>query len=262
MDFWEIPMIANYHTHTTRCHHAIGTEREYVENAIVRGLKHFGFSDHTPQWFPIDYYSTMRMYPEQLTEYCNTINGLKHEYASQIQIHLGLEVEYYPATWKELSMRLQDAGIEYMILGQHNCGNEYDTPHNSIATEDVSQLIAYCNQVITAIETGKFTYIAHPDFINFQGDRKIYETEMRRICKAAIETDTPLELNFLGISSNRNYPNPLFWPIVAEEGCKVIMGMDAHNPGTVINTKPEEIALELVNKWGLDLQQTVPLKPL
>ena len=42
-------MIANYHTHTWRCRHADGTEREYVETAIEAGFKILGFSDHTPQ---------------------------------------------------------------------------------------------------------------------------------------------------------------------------------------------------------------------
>ena len=28
-------MIANYHTHTARCGHAHGAEREYVETAIL-----------------------------------------------------------------------------------------------------------------------------------------------------------------------------------------------------------------------------------
>lgn len=32
-------MIANYHTHTWRCRHADGTEREYVERAIEAVLK-------------------------------------------------------------------------------------------------------------------------------------------------------------------------------------------------------------------------------
>lgn len=36
-------MIANYHTHTWRCRHADGTEREYVERAIEGGLKILGF---------------------------------------------------------------------------------------------------------------------------------------------------------------------------------------------------------------------------
>ena len=38
-------MIANYHTHTWRCLHAAGTEREYVENAIKGGYKILGFSE-------------------------------------------------------------------------------------------------------------------------------------------------------------------------------------------------------------------------
>jgi len=51
-------MIANYHTHTPRCNHATGEERAYVEQAIKKGLKILGFSDHTPYIFPeTDYYS-------------------------------------------------------------------------------------------------------------------------------------------------------------------------------------------------------------
>ncbi len=33
---------ANYHTHTTRCKHASGEDREYVETAISYGLHDFG----------------------------------------------------------------------------------------------------------------------------------------------------------------------------------------------------------------------------
>ena len=45
-------MIANYHTHTYRCGHAVGEDRQYVETAIERGLKVLGFSDHVPMPFP------------------------------------------------------------------------------------------------------------------------------------------------------------------------------------------------------------------
>ena len=41
-------MLANYHTHTARCHHASGSEREYIEAAIAGGMKILGFSDHAP----------------------------------------------------------------------------------------------------------------------------------------------------------------------------------------------------------------------
>jgi histidinol-phosphatase (PHP family) len=56
-------MIANYHTHTPRCRHAKGSEREYVESAIKAGLQVLGYADHSPQIFPAGYDSTFRMYP-------------------------------------------------------------------------------------------------------------------------------------------------------------------------------------------------------
>ena len=41
-------LVSNYHAHTTRCGHAFGTEREYIEAAIECGIREFGFSDHAP----------------------------------------------------------------------------------------------------------------------------------------------------------------------------------------------------------------------
>lgn len=255
-------MIANYHTHTPRCRHARGEEKLYIENAISRGLAIFGFSDHTPQWFPGDYYSTMRMFPEQLSEYCDMVRSFQTEYAGKIEIPLGLEAEYYPLTWQETLSRLQDAGIEYMILGQHWIGNEFDAPYSGIPTEDVTHLIRYCDQMIAAMETGKITYCAHPDIVRFVGDRKIYDQQMRRICKASKETATPLEINFLGLAVGRHYPNPLFWQLAAEEGCNVVFGIDAHAPEEVRDRKPEMMALSMVREFGLHLLETVPLKKI
>ena len=67
---------ANFHTHTFRCHHAEGTEREYIETALGLGMKTLGFSDHTPYFFDGDYYSGFRMDPEQLPDYVRTLTEL------------------------------------------------------------------------------------------------------------------------------------------------------------------------------------------
>ena len=63
-------LIANYHTHTWRCNHASGSERQYVENALQAGLVVLGFSDHAPYIFPDGYYSTFRMFPDELKYRC------------------------------------------------------------------------------------------------------------------------------------------------------------------------------------------------
>ena len=87
----------NYHTHTTRCRHAFGKDRDYVTKAIKAGITELGFSDHAPMIFPIkDYYSTYRMFPEDVEDYINSINLLREEYEDKIKIHIGFELEYFP----------------------------------------------------------------------------------------------------------------------------------------------------------------------
>lgn len=253
-------MVANYHAHTFRCNHASGTEREYVEAAIRRGLQVFGFSDHSPQYFPGDYYTHMRMRPYQLLDYCAAVWNLRREYRGQIEIPLGLEVEYYPALWNNLIPRLQDAGIEYLILGQHWLGNEINEHGSAAPTADESILRRYCHQVMDAMETGKITYIAHPDLINFVGDKPTYRSHIRDLCRAANEMAIPLEINLLGMAYGKHYPNESFWEVAAEEGCKAILGLDAHAPDHILNPEPEKRALETVQRFGIDLLDTVELK--
>lgn len=36
-------MKTNYHTHTTRCHHATGSDEDYVLSAIKGGYQELGF---------------------------------------------------------------------------------------------------------------------------------------------------------------------------------------------------------------------------
>ena len=255
-------MIANYHSHTFRCCHAYGTEREYVEKAMERGLQIFGFSDHTPQFFPGEYYSFMRMYPQELDGYCDTVRQLQQQFRGQIHLPVGLEAEYYPATWNELLPRLQDAGIEYLILGQHWLGNEQNEHGSGAATADETLLRRYCHQVMDGLDTGKFTYLAHPDLFNFVGDWSIYRRHMGELCRYARQADIPLEINLLGMLCKKHYPNEAFWELAAEEGCSVILGLDAHDPSHITNYECEEKALKMVRHYGLKLLETVELRHL
>ena len=61
-------MRTNYHTHTTRCLHATGSDEEFVLSAIKGGYQELGFSDHTPWKYHTDYVSDIRMTPEQRME--------------------------------------------------------------------------------------------------------------------------------------------------------------------------------------------------
>lgn len=254
-------MIANYHSHTWRCNHAQGTEEEYVRCAIDRGLKILGFSDHAPYYYPGGYVSRIRMRPEQLKDYADTVLALQKTYQKQIDICLGLEIEYYPDLTTQMLPFYRDHGISYLILGQHYLDNEINAPYVGRPPTDSEDILnRYCNQVIEAIHTGVFTYLAHPDLVYFVGQPEIYNTHMRRLCREAKQAGLPLEINLAGMSTQRNYPNRQFWEIAAEEGCQAVLGCDAHMPEGLLDIKTELQALQWVHDLELDLLQTIELK--
>ena len=90
-------MKTNYHTHTTRCMHATGSDEDYVLSAIKGGYQELGFSDHTPWKYHTDYVADMRMLPEELPGYVESLRSLREKYRDQISIKIGLECEYFPA---------------------------------------------------------------------------------------------------------------------------------------------------------------------
>lgn len=255
-------MIANYHTHTWRCNHATGREEAYVEAALDRQFEILGFSDHTPYLFPDGYYSHFRMKPEQFPDYCSTVRLLQKQYADRIRIHLGVEVEYYPAFFPKLLPILQDAGIEYMLLGQHFVGNEIGEHYSGSPTGDEAILKQYVRQSMEAMNTGLFTYFAHPDLIHFKGDEAIYRQEMRQLCREAKSCGLPLEINMLGRWSGRNYPDFRFWELAAEENCAVILGCDAHAPEHLMKTETEQNLLNMVKTYGLPLLERTTLQKI
>ena len=246
-------MIANFHTHTSRCHHAIGADRDYVLAAINSGIKVLGFSDHSPMPFPADYDSfRVRMAMEKLPDYCNSVLALKAEFKNEIDIHLGIELEYYPAYFGKITKELEKHDVEYAILGQHFVGNEIGEPWMGEAL-GIETLHRYVEQTIEGMKTGFFLYLAHPDLPHFPGNYKDYEKEMRRLCEAAEKLQIPLEINLLGLRTGRNYPDKRFWKIAGETGCQVILGSDAHNPEDLADGGAEEAAYEMAEEFNLQL---------
>lgn len=254
-------MIANYHTHTWRCNHAEHNERAYIERAIGGGLKILGFADHTPYPFPEGHDSFFRMEVGQLENYVTTLSALKKEYEKDIEIHIGLEAEYYPKYFGQLQDLIKDYPIEYMILAQHFINNEIGETYSASRTYSKKRFERYCDQAIEAMETGYFTYFAHPDIFNFKGPKAIYQDGMRRVCRCAKKMNIPLEINFLGLMEKRNYPTRRFWEIAGQEKNQVIFGSDAHKAKYVVSEKAVEKATRrLVDRYQLDLVETVELR--
>lgn len=244
-------MFANYHTHTFRCHHARGEDREYVEAAISAGMKVLGFSDHCPWIFPNGYVSDIRMTPAETEDYFRSLTDLKSEYASDIRIYIGFEAEYIPELIEAQDRFLENYPVDYMILGQHSYAPEYISPYTGDPTDNISDLVLYTDLVIEGMRSGRYKYLAHPDLINFTGSTEEYEKQMSRICDHLKENDSPVEINLFGLLENRNYPDARFLRLAGERGCKAILGCDAHVRTMLTDAGLAERGRKLAEKFGL-----------
>lgn len=246
-------MLYNYHTHTTRCNHASGADREYVEKAIEAGMEVLGISDHAPYLFGnTGHFSGFRMRADQLFEYAESVRSLAKEYEKDIRVLLGFELEYYPDFHKDEMKFLSAVNPDYCIMGQHFLGNEIGDVYSG-HTNRPEQLTRYVTQVLEGLKTGDFAYLAHPDVAGFAFEQEHIQKEYLRLCEGAKELGIPLEINLLGLHTGRHYPNKALFEIAAKVGNEVVIGVDAHEPKYLADKALENRGLQMVKDLGLKL---------
>lgn len=243
----------NYHTHTARCRHASGSDEEYVIRAIEAEIKHLGFSDHAPFVFFDGYDDGYRIPIGEAMNYVESLRILRKKYANIVEIKIGFEMEYYPDYFEEMLDIARKVGAEYLILGQHFILSEHPNGIGAAGpTDNAVHLKIYVDEVIEAMRSGVFSYVAHPDLMCFTGDKDIYRNEITRLCLASKELDIPLEINLLGIRNKKHYPADEFWKIVGEIGSPVTIGYDAHASENFADKEQHIKANELIKKYSLN----------
>ena len=254
----------NLHTHTFRCGHASGEDREYVEAAIRAGVRVLGFADHSPMVFPASsgYFLPFRMSLDAFEGYVTSILELRRAYAGEIELLIGAEMEYYPELFRDTLTFMADYPLDYLIMGQHFIGNEYDGEglHTIIPSDDPVRLAAYVDQVLAGLATGAYTYLAHPDVFRFTGDDADYRRENLRLLRGARDMGIPVEFNFLGFREKRHYPRRLFWELVREVGNDVVLGLDAHSPDVFGMEDDLRAMRDYVSGLGLTPLRHIPLR--
>ena len=250
----------NFHTHTERCRHAVGKDREYILEAIENNLDILGFSDHGP--YP-DNRFRLRMNYIDLLEYSDTMNKLKDEFKEKIKLKIGLEIEYIFTEDFYCKYLLEEVKLDYLALGQHvfltNSGELKDT----YFLKSTKDYIDYAESICKGMKSGYFTFIAHPDLI-FLNDFP-WDDNCEKACDLIIETakkqDLILEFNANGLRRGlRNfydgkrypYPHKRFWEKAASKKIKTLINADAHSPNDIWDKKMDE-AYSIANSLGLNL---------
>lgn len=243
----------NFHTHIYRCGHATGNVEDYVKEAIKHGYEAIGLSDHGP--LP-DYFFD-RMGHHEVNEYLADIDNMIAKYGKDIKILKALELEYFPE-FHDYYIELKKK-FDYFVLGHHYYGSHKSSWH----VTNLLELNTYVNELITAMESGIFSFVAHPDLFACsypKWDEHCIEASYK-ICKKAASLNIPLEINANGVRKGLhekpeglryNYPREEFWEIAKECKVKVLINSDCHHPHE-FNDKSMELARSLAIKWNVEI---------
>ena len=252
----------NYHTHTTRCLHAEGTDEAYVRAADAGGFGVLGFSDHSPWPYRDGFESGIRMPLSQLGDYARSVRSLREQYAGKVDVRLGLEAEYYPEFEGWLRDACREHGVSFLLFGNHfdNPGEEGYFGYAST----VSDLRRYAARAEMGLSSGLFDCLAHPDLF-MQGYARFDENcraASRDVCAAARACGVPLEFNLSGFYNTwrrgAGYPAPGFWQVAAKEGVSAIVGLDAHKPARLAECEIYDLAVQHLDALGIPRVELLP----
>ena len=240
----------NYHTHSLFCDGSAEPE-EYIVEAIKKNIISLGFSSHAP--IPIENKWSMKY--ERLDEYRQTIRSLQEKYKNEIDIFLGLEIDYIPevtTTFDEFRKKIQP---DYVIGAVHLIKKKgidalwfIDGPENNyheglikIFNGDIRLAVTtYYNQLCEMLFTQKPDIIAHFDKVKmynrnkyFQEDEKWYLELIDKILNAIKQTGVIVEVNTRGIYKKKSdslYPNIKILKECFSKKIPVTISADAHQP--------------------------------
>lgn len=252
----------NYHTHTFRCQHADGEDREYVLEAVKHGYERMGFSDHVMLPGIISRFHIRGDF-SQTADYFQSIRALQKEFENEIKISLGFECEWDRRFVPYYKSLLEDKKVDYFIFGNHGISFTKDGEHVLQTKNKYAFLNIYLRKSIDAIKSGLFRIFAHPDiFMTATSWSKKAEEMSYSICRCAKQYGVALELN-LGkvITTGMNeyfgemrypYPYEQFWKIAKEVGNTIVAGLDAHSPSAFGDSRLSFYD-EFVERLGLNV---------
>ena len=147
--------------------------------------------------------------------------------------------------------------LDYLILGNHY---DHDDEHGFYFghTRTAEQIRRYVDSAVKGMETGMFAYLAHPDLFMRDYGRPLDadgRAAAKELCQACKALNMPMEYNlhdrFLSpITHRKSYPDADFFDIVRQEGVRVLIGLDAHEPEEIRNPAQWDRAMKELEPFG------------
>lgn len=231
------------HTHHTRCGHARGSIRDYIEAGIKGGLQVIGISDHSPYFGEQADHAQPKiaMAKNVFPHYVAEVLALKEEYRGRIEVLLGVESDFYPQHAELYRSIFDKYPFDYIIGSVHQSGgvSVFNKKRFKGLSEEekVKQKEQYYELISHSAKSGMFQILGHIDAMKgfYPAFSDIRTDAVDKTLQIIGEAGIAIEVNTSGKTKDVGgwYPSDEILERALHYGVSVTFGSDAHDPGRV-----------------------------
>ena len=259
----------NFHSHTQFCDGRASMET-MARAAVAAGMRHYGFSPHSPVPIP----SPCNMDINRVEEYIDEVQRLKKlPELYSCQFYTAMEIDYLGDDWNAGIEYFRNLPLDYTISSVHFIPSQSGEPvdidgqYKNFAgrmkdhfRNDIEYVVdTFFRQSRRMIETGGFDLVGHFDKIAMNAsyyapgieDSSFYRGLVDEFIDLIITNECTVELNTKSrVKHGRFFPNHIYLPKLLDAGVSIIVNSDAHYPA-LINASRDE-AFEILDSYGAD----------
>lgn len=266
----------NFHSHTQFCDGREPMAR-MAEQALACGMKHYGFTPHSPIPLP----SSCNMSALSVDDYIAEFRRLKEMYEGKLNLYLSMEIDCLGDKWGASDPYFDRLPLDYRLSSVHfvstpDGGKEIDVdgrPHQFIGKmsqyfdNDIRYVVdAFYARTLGMIEKGGFDILGHFDKIGFNAsafspgieDEPWYKRHIDDVIDAVRPTDIIVEVNTkayppqVGATAEeiaayepRLFPSPHVIRRLVSAGIPIAVNSDAHYSSRI--TAGRDAAFEIID---------------
>lgn len=245
---------SNYHSHSRFCDGRSSMET-FVRFALSKGLRKYGFSSHAP----LPFHTSWNMVEEDYGDYEKEFYRLKKKYNANIELYLGLEVDYIYNCSDITDSFFQNINLDYAIGSIHYLdklrGNQYMTIDGPLSDFDRSMNLLYGGDIKKTVlrfyeisqmmvELGGFDIVGHVDKIilhalhypefNIRADW--YVEVFKHLLLSIKRKGMMVEINTKSLLDRGiTYPHQSFYEMIYDLDIPIMINSDCHYPDKVTN---------------------------
>lgn len=247
----------NFHAHTQWCdgHDTLET---IARAAASLGYRYFGFTPHSP--VPIK--SPCNMEASDLAAYRGEVERMRHELQGQMNIYIGLEVDYLGPQWGPSTRMFTEGDFDYTIGSVHFIPDQegvlididgrferFKERMEQNFHNDIRYVVeTFYRQSNDMLAAGGFDILGHFDKISQNAsyfkpgieDEPWYRRLVDDYIDHIIHKGCIIEINTKAREEHgRFFPHERYWKRLLQAGADIMVNSDAHYADRIASSRDE-----------------------